>query len=88
MRRRTEAGLWVEELSSPDIIARINASGADLLTVFRNAEKGRSGSCATIMLTVPIRAQFGATINFEAGTIRRPSPFLRSTGAEWLWRIK
>ncbi|MEH2492858.1 N-acetylglucosaminyldiphosphoundecaprenol N-acetyl-beta-D-mannosaminyltransferase [Bradyrhizobium sp. AZCC 2230] len=79
----------VEKLSSPEIINQINASGADLLAVFLNAEKAQ----AWLMhnhhrLTVPIRAQFGATINFEAGTIKRAPPFLRSTGFEWLWRIK
>lgn len=78
----------VENLSSPEIIDQINASGADLLAVFLNAEKAQ----AWLMhnhhrLTVPIRAQFGATINFEAGTIKRAPPLLRSTGFEWLWRI-
>ncbi|WP_167552251.1 WecB/TagA/CpsF family glycosyltransferase [Bradyrhizobium sp.] len=79
----------VEELSSPDIIARINASGADVLAVFLNAEKAQAWLLRNHdQIAVPIRAQFGATINFEAGTIRRAPPFLRSTGFEWLWRIK
>ncbi|MBC9878312.1 WecB/TagA/CpsF family glycosyltransferase [Bradyrhizobium sp. INPA01-394B] len=79
----------VEELSSPEIIAQINASGADLLAVFLNAEKAQAWLLRNHhRLTVPIRAQFGATINFEAGTIRRAPPLLRSTGFEWLWRIK
>lgn len=79
----------VEELSSPDIIAQINASGADLLAVFLNAEKAQAWLLRNhFSLTVPVRAQFGATINFEAGTIRRAPPLLRSTGFEWLWRIK
>ncbi|MGY3346684.1 MULTISPECIES: WecB/TagA/CpsF family glycosyltransferase [unclassified Bradyrhizobium] len=79
----------VEELSSPDIIARINASGADLLAVFLNAEKAQAWLLRNHhRLTIPIRAQFGATINFEAGTIRRAPPLMRSTGFEWLWRIK
>lgn len=79
----------VEELSSPDIIAKINASGADLLAVFLNAEKAQAWLLRNHhRLTVPIRAQFGATINFEAGTIRRAPPLMRSTGFEWLWRIK
>ncbi|WP_339037616.1 WecB/TagA/CpsF family glycosyltransferase [Bradyrhizobium symbiodeficiens] len=79
----------VEELSSPDIIAQINESGADLLAVFLNAEKAQAWLLLNHdRLTVPIRAQFGATINFEAGTIQRAPPLLRSTGFEWLWRIK
>lgn len=79
----------VEELSSPEIIARINTSGADLLAVFLNAEKAQAWLLRNHhRLTIPIRAQFGATINFEAGTIRRAPPLMRSTGFEWLWRIK
>lgn len=79
----------VDDLSAPDIIAQINASGADLLAVFLNAEKAQAWLLRNHRsLTVPVRAQFGATINFEAGTIRRAPPFLRSTGFEWLWRIR
>jgi N-acetylglucosaminyldiphosphoundecaprenol N-acetyl-beta-D-mannosaminyltransferase len=39
-------------------------------------------------LSAPVRGQFGATINFEAGTVKRAPHFMRSTGFEWLWRIK
>lgn len=79
----------VTELSSAEIIGQINASGADLLAVFLNAEKAQAWLLQNHdRLTVPIRAQFGATINFEAGTVRRAPRALRSTGFEWLWRIK
>lgn len=79
----------VEKLSSSEIIDQINASDADLLAVFLNAEKAQAWLLHNHhRLTVPIRAQFGATVNFEAGTIRRAPPLLRSTGFEWLWRIK
>jgi N-acetylglucosaminyldiphosphoundecaprenol N-acetyl-beta-D-mannosaminyltransferase len=79
----------IEEMSSPEIIEIINASEADLIAVFFGAEKAQ----AWLMhnhdrLRAPIRAQFGATINFEAGTVRRAPHFMRSTGFEWLWRIK
>jgi N-acetylglucosaminyldiphosphoundecaprenol N-acetyl-beta-D-mannosaminyltransferase len=79
----------IEEMSSPEIIETINASEADLIAVFFGAEKAQ----AWLMhnhhrLCAPIRAQFGATINFEAGTLRRAPHFIRSTGFEWLWRIK
>lgn len=79
----------LEDLSSSEIIDTINASGADLLAVFLSAEKAQAWLLRNhSRLTVPVRAQFGATINFEAGTIKRAPPFLRSTGFEWLWRIK
>lgn len=79
----------IEEMSSPDIIDQINASGADLIAVFFGAEKAQAWLLHNhCRLHPPIRAQFGATINFEAGTVRRAPPMLRSTGFEWLWRIK
>lgn len=79
----------VEQLSSDAIIEAINGSGADLLAVFLNAEKAQAWLLHNHdRLTVPIRAQFGATINFEAGTVKRAPKFVRSTGFEWLWRIK
>jgi N-acetylglucosaminyldiphosphoundecaprenol N-acetyl-beta-D-mannosaminyltransferase len=79
----------IEDMSTAHVIETINLSKADLLAVFFGAEKAQ----AWLMhnhesLDVPLRAQFGATINFEAGTVRRAPKFLRSTGFEWLWRIK
>ncbi|WP_198034827.1 WecB/TagA/CpsF family glycosyltransferase [Bradyrhizobium sp. WSM1417] len=79
----------VDDLSSSEIIETINRSGADLLAVFLNAEKAQAWLLHNhARLTVPVRAQFGATINFEAGTVKRAPQLLRSTGFEWLWRIK
>jgi N-acetylglucosaminyldiphosphoundecaprenol N-acetyl-beta-D-mannosaminyltransferase len=79
----------IDEMSSPEIIETINASHADLIAVFFGAEKAQAWLIHNhIRLCAPIRAQFGATINFEAGTVRRAPHFMRSTGFEWLWRIK
>lgn len=79
----------IDEMSTPQIIEVINASDADLIAVFFGAEKAQKWLIRNHWrLRAPIRAQFGATINFEAGTVRRAPPFLRSTGFEWLWRIK
>ncbi|SDJ64059.1 MULTISPECIES: WecB/TagA/CpsF family glycosyltransferase [Bradyrhizobium] len=79
----------IDEMSSPEIIGAINASHADLIAVFFGAEKAQGWLLHNhLSLDVPIRAQFGATINFEAGTVRRAPLILRSTGFEWLWRIK
>jgi N-acetylglucosaminyldiphosphoundecaprenol N-acetyl-beta-D-mannosaminyltransferase len=79
----------IDEMSSPAIIDEINASGADLIAVFFGAEKAQAWLLNNhLRLRIPIRAQFGATINFEAGTVRRAPRLLRSTGFEWLWRIK
>lgn len=79
----------IEEMSTPAIIDAINSSRADLLAVFFGAEKAQAWLMHNhLRLHAPIRAQFGATINFEAGTVKRAPHFLRSTGFEWLWRIK
>jgi N-acetylglucosaminyldiphosphoundecaprenol N-acetyl-beta-D-mannosaminyltransferase len=79
----------VDEMSNERIIGAINASGADILAVFLNAKKAQAWLLQNHdRLRIPVRAQFGATINFEAGTINRAPPFVRSAGLEWLWRIK
>ena len=79
----------IEDMSTPEIIRTINASQADLLAVFFGAEKAQTWLIHNHWhLRPPLRAQFGATINFEAGTVKRAPPMLRSTGFEWLWRIK
>jgi N-acetylglucosaminyldiphosphoundecaprenol N-acetyl-beta-D-mannosaminyltransferase len=79
----------IEEQSTPEIIDAINASNADLIAVFFSAEKAQAWLMYNHWrLQPPLRAQFGATINFEAGTVKRAPPLFRSTGFEWLWRIK
>jgi len=39
-------------------------------------------------LSIPVRAHLGATVNFQAGTVRRAPHMMRRFGLEWLWRIK
>ena len=79
----------VDEMSSEKIIAAINASDADILAVFLSAKKAQSWLLQNHdRLRIPVRAQFGATINFEAGTIKRAPLILQRAGLEWLWRIK
>jgi N-acetylglucosaminyldiphosphoundecaprenol N-acetyl-beta-D-mannosaminyltransferase len=79
----------IDEMSSEQTIEAINASGADILAVFLSARKAQGWLVQNHdRLRIPVRAQFGATINFEAGTIKRAPLFLRRAGLEWLWRIK
>jgi N-acetylglucosaminyldiphosphoundecaprenol N-acetyl-beta-D-mannosaminyltransferase len=79
----------VEDLSNESIMSTINASGADFLAVFLSAKKAQEWLLHNHELLVPpVRAQLGATINFEAGLVRRAPDFIRSTGFEWLWRVK
>lgn len=79
----------LDEMSADAIIATINSSNADFLAVALGAKKGqawlrRNHDC----LRIPIRVHLGATINFQAGTLRRAPSTMRKWGLEWLWRIK
>jgi N-acetylglucosaminyldiphosphoundecaprenol N-acetyl-beta-D-mannosaminyltransferase len=79
----------IAEMSTPNIIQTINDSNADLLAVFLNAKKAQSWLMLNHeRLSVPVRGQFGATINYQAGTVRRAPLILQRLGFEWLCRIK
>ena len=78
-----------EEMSRDDIIDNINSSGADFLVVSLGAQKGQAWLQRNHhRLLIPVRAHLGASLNFQAGTVRRAPPFMRKFGLEWLWRIK
>jgi N-acetylglucosaminyldiphosphoundecaprenol N-acetyl-beta-D-mannosaminyltransferase len=79
----------VDEMSRDEIIDNINASGADFLVVSLGAQKGQLWLQRNHhRLVIPLRAHLGASINFQAGTVRRAPPIMRKFGLEWLWRIK
>lgn len=79
----------VEQMSSPDIIESINRSGALILALGLPARKGQPWLLRNRgLLTVPVMASLGATLNFQAGTIARAPAYMRSYGLEWLWRVK
>ena len=79
----------VSEMSSEGIINKINESDADLLAVFLNAKKAQAWLLMNHhRLQVPVRGQFGSTINYQAGTVRRAPRAVQNLGLEWLWRIK
>jgi N-acetylglucosaminyldiphosphoundecaprenol N-acetyl-beta-D-mannosaminyltransferase len=78
-----------EEMSRDDIIDHINSSGADFLVAALGSQKGQLWLQRNHhRLRIPVRAHLGATLNFQAGTIRRAPPVMRKLGLEWLWRIK
>jgi N-acetylglucosaminyldiphosphoundecaprenol N-acetyl-beta-D-mannosaminyltransferase len=79
----------VDDMSRGDIIERINASGAEFLVVAVSARKGQLWLQRNVdRLRIPIRAYLGATLNFEAGAVKRSPAIMRKWGLEWLWRIK
>jgi N-acetylglucosaminyldiphosphoundecaprenol N-acetyl-beta-D-mannosaminyltransferase len=65
-----------EEMSRDDIIDHINSSGADFLVAALGSQKGQLWLQRNHhRLRIPVRAHLGATLNFQAGTIRR-EPYL------------
>jgi N-acetylglucosaminyldiphosphoundecaprenol N-acetyl-beta-D-mannosaminyltransferase len=78
-----------EEMSRDSIIDEINSSGADFLVASLGAQKGQLWLQRNHRhLSIPVRAHLGASLNFQAGTIRRAPSLMRKLGLEWLWRIK
>lgn len=79
----------VDELSQDHFIDRINSSNADFLICALGAKKGQLWLLKNhFRLRIPVRAHLGATINFEAGAVRRAPLTIQRMGLEWLWRIK
>jgi N-acetylglucosaminyldiphosphoundecaprenol N-acetyl-beta-D-mannosaminyltransferase len=79
----------VDEMSRASNFEVINSSEADLLAVFLSARKAQYWLLKNHdRLNVPVRVQLGATINLQAGKVRRAPQFIRKLGFEWLWRIK
>jgi N-acetylglucosaminyldiphosphoundecaprenol N-acetyl-beta-D-mannosaminyltransferase len=81
--------LSVEELSQDSIIDTINSRVADFLVVCLGSKKGQLWLKRNAdKLRAPIRAHFGAALNFEGGTVDRAPVMMRKLSLEWLWRIK
>jgi N-acetylglucosaminyldiphosphoundecaprenol N-acetyl-beta-D-mannosaminyltransferase len=79
----------VEDLSKDHILDQINDSSADLLAVFLSSSKAQGWLLRNhSRLRTPVRFDFGGTINFQAGLVRRAPLRVRQIGLEWLWRIK
>jgi N-acetylglucosaminyldiphosphoundecaprenol N-acetyl-beta-D-mannosaminyltransferase len=79
----------VQEMSRKDIIDAINSSHAQFLVVSLGAQKGQAWLLRNhFSLRVPVRAHFGAVINFQAGTVKRAPLSWQRLGLEWLWRIR
>ncbi|MFZ1910389.1 MAG: WecB/TagA/CpsF family glycosyltransferase [Burkholderiales bacterium] len=79
----------VEDMSSDETIARINASRADFVVVALGARKGQAWIARSReRLSASVISHLGAVLNFVAGTVRRAPPWMQRSGLEWLWRIR
>jgi N-acetylglucosaminyldiphosphoundecaprenol N-acetyl-beta-D-mannosaminyltransferase len=79
----------VDEMSTDAIFDAINSSHANFLAAALGAKKGQAWLLQNHdRLRIPVRVHLGATINFQAGTLKRAPAHIRKWGLEWLWRIK
>lgn len=79
----------VSDMSTPEIIDSINASGADFVVVSLGAKKGQAWIEQNRgALLAPVLSHLGAVVNFVAGTVSRAPVWMQRSGLEWLWRIK
>lgn len=79
----------IESMSTPGILAAINASNADFLVVALGAAKGQAWiQHNRKRLNTPVISHLGAVVNFSSRQIRRAPAHWQRLGLEWLWRIK
>jgi N-acetylglucosaminyldiphosphoundecaprenol N-acetyl-beta-D-mannosaminyltransferase len=71
------------------IISLINRSGANVLAVGVGAPKQEKWICQYkhLLPEVKVFMGIGATIDFEAGKVRRAPNFVSDLGLEWLYRL-
>ena len=79
----------LDDISTPDLLAHINASEADFVIVSLGAKKGQAWiERNRTHLHAPIISHLGAVVNFVAGNVQRAPEWMQRIGLEWLWRIK
>ena len=79
----------IEQLSSNEQLARINAANADFVVVALGAQKGQAWIRRNLdRINAPVVSHLGAVINFAAGTVARAPDWIQNLHLEWLWRVK
>lgn len=79
----------LDDISTPDLLARINASEADFVVVSLGAKKGQAWiERNRAHLQAPVISHLGAVVNFVAGNVQRAPVWMQRVGLEWVWRIK
>jgi N-acetylglucosaminyldiphosphoundecaprenol N-acetyl-beta-D-mannosaminyltransferase len=78
----------IAEMSTPESLQKINASGAEFLVVSLGAVKGQAWIEHNLDgLLVPVVSHLGAVVNFVAGNVSRAPRWMQKAGLEWVWRI-
>jgi len=79
----------IDDMSSADIINKINAAEPDFLVVALGAKKGQAWIQKNRhQLNASVISHLGAVINFVAGSVERSPLVWQRLGLEWLWRIR
>lgn len=79
----------LDSMSTPEVLAHINATQADFLVVSLGAQKGQAWiERNRSKLQAPVISHLGAVVNFVAGNVRRAPVWMQRMGLEWMWRIK
>ena len=81
-------GFEKEKGEIESIVERINNSNADILAVALGSPKGEKFIYAIHnQINTAISISIGATIDFEAGNVKRAPKWISNIGFEWLFRI-
>ncbi|KAB8330381.1 WecB/TagA/CpsF family glycosyltransferase [Scytonema tolypothrichoides VB-61278] len=82
-------GFEKDEQECQNIINMINSSGATVLVIGVGAPKQEKWVCKykSMLPHIKIFMALGATIDFEAGNLKRSPKWMSEVGLEWLFRI-
>lgn len=82
-------GFEKDEQECQNIINMINRSGATVLVIGVGAPKQEKWVCKykSMLPDIKIFMALGATIDFEAGNLKRSPKWMSEVGLEWLFRI-
>jgi N-acetylglucosaminyldiphosphoundecaprenol N-acetyl-beta-D-mannosaminyltransferase len=71
------------------LLAKIDASGASVLVVALGGGRQEKFIVANRHRLPKVRLflPFGGAVDYEAGTVRRPAPWVSNIGLEWLYRV-
>lgn len=78
----------IDDMSTPEVIERIQKTAPDFLLVALGAKKGQAwiekNKHHFPGVTV---SHLGAVVNFTAGSVKRAPLWMQKTGLEWIWRM-
>jgi N-acetylglucosaminyldiphosphoundecaprenol N-acetyl-beta-D-mannosaminyltransferase len=78
----------LDQLTSPETAAAINASGADIVWVgISSPKQERWMAKMRLLLEAPVLIGVGAAFDFHSGAIRQAPHWMQRSGLEWLFRL-